>query len=56
MAERFFNFFTEGKKIIITNAYHKKGQKVDRRELAKAINLKRDYELRVRGGFYYETQ
>ena len=54
--ERFFNFFFEGKKIIITNAYHKKGQKVDPRELAKAVNLKSDYEFRVRGGVYYESQ
>ena len=49
LAERFFNFFYEGKKIIITNAYRKKGQKVNRRELARAINLKRDYEFRVKG-------
>ncbi len=54
MAERFFNFFYEGKKIIITNAYRKKGQKVDPRELARAINIKRDYEWRVKGGGYYE--
>jgi hypothetical protein len=53
--ERFFNFFYEGKKIIITNAYHKKGQKVDKRELAKAINFKMDYEFRVKGGIYYEN-
>ena len=56
MAERFFNFFTEGKKIIIINAYRKKGQKVDPRELGRAINLKRDYESRVKGGVYYENQ
>ena len=55
MAERFFNFFYEGKKIIITNAYRKKRQKVDPRELTRAINLKRDYEWRVKGGVYYET-
>ena len=54
-AERFFNFFYEGRKIIITNAYRKKGQKVDRRELTKAINFKTDYELRVKGGIYYEN-
>ena len=54
MAERFFNFFYEGKKIILTNAYRKKGQKVDNRELGRAINLKKDYELRVKGGVYYE--
>ena len=56
LAERFFNFFCEGKKIILTNAYRKKGQKVDKRELARAIALKRDYELRVQGGVYYEDQ
>jgi len=55
MADRFFNFFYEGKRIIITNAYRKKGQKVDSRELARAISLKKDYEWRVKGGAYYET-
>ena len=55
MSERFFNFFYEERKIIITNAYRKKGQKVDGRELAMAINLKKDYEFRVKGGAYYET-
>ena len=54
--ERFFNFFWEGRRIIITNAYPKKGQKVDQRELERAINSKRDYEFRVKGGIYYETQ
>ena len=54
-AERFFNFFYEGRKIIITSAYRKKGQKIDPRELAKAVNFKKDYELRVKGGFYYEN-
>jgi hypothetical protein len=53
-AERFFNFFYEGNKIIITNAYSKKGQKLNKRELQKAINLKRDYEYRVKGGTYYD--
>ena len=56
MAERFFSFFYEGKKIIITNAYRKKGQKMDKRELYRAINLKKDFESRVKGGVYYETQ
>ncbi len=54
LAKRFFNFFYEGKKIILTNAYRKKGQKVDKRELIRAISLKKDYELRVKGGIYYE--
>ena len=54
MQERFFNFFTEGRKIILTNAYRKKSQKVDSKELARAINIKRDYEVRTKGGTYYE--
>src|SRR5437870_121907 len=52
--ERFFNFFYENRRIIITNAYCKKGQRVDQRELDKAINFKMDYEFRVKGGIYYE--
>ena len=56
MAERFFNFFCEGRKIIITNAYRKKSQKVDVGELHKAMDLKRDYEYRVKEGRYYENQ
>ena len=46
--------FYEGKKIILTNTYRKKGQKVDKRELIRAISLKKDYELRVKGRIYYE--
>jgi hypothetical protein len=50
----FFNFFYEGKKIIMTNAYHKKTQKVNVGELARAVGLKKDYESRVKRGQYYE--
>ena len=53
-AQRFFNFFYEDSKIILTNGYRKKGQKVDKKELAKAIRLKKDYEARVKGACYYE--
>lgn len=56
MAERFFNFFSEGGKIIVTSAYRKKGQKVDSKELARAIHIKKDYELRRKKGVYYETR
>lgn len=56
LSERFFNFFYEGKKIIITNAYRKKGQKVNQRELDKAINFKKDYECRNKGGVYYGSK
>lgn len=50
---RFFNFFYEGGRIIITNGYMKKSQKVDRKELQKARNIKKDYEHRVKEGIYY---
>ncbi len=52
-SERFFNFFYDGQKIIITNAYRKKGQKVNKKELERAINIKKDYEFRTKGGVYY---
>ena len=54
--ERFLNFFFEGKKIVITNVYRKKSRSVDGRELLKAINFKRDYEIRIKEGNYYEAQ
>lgn len=41
--ERFFCFFLMGKKIIITSAYTKKKQKLDRNELDKAIQIRRSY-------------
>jgi len=50
---RFFNFFCKGQKIIITNAYRKQSQKLDKKELAKAIRMKRDYEQRLKSGGYY---
>ena len=51
---RFFNFFYTGGKIIITNGYAKKSQKLDKRELSRAVRLKRDYIERVSQGKYYE--
>lgn len=50
---RFFNFFHKNKKIIITNGYVKKSQKVDNKALNKAIQLKKDYISRLAGGKYY---
>jgi len=40
---RFFCFFMENKLIIITSAYRKHGQKVDRKELWKAIKIQELY-------------
>ncbi len=42
-SERFFCFFFTGKKIIITSAYTKKRQKLDRNELNKAISIRVSY-------------
>ncbi len=53
LAERFFNFFWEGKKIIIINACHKTGQKLDWKAMARAVKYKKDYELRVKDESYY---
>lgn len=41
--ERFFCFFFSGKTIIITSAYRKKRQKLDRRELGKTIRIRDQY-------------
>ena len=41
--ERFFCFFFTGKAIIITSAYTKKRQKLDRSELEKAIQIRNGY-------------
>ncbi len=54
--ERFFNFFCEDKRIVITNAYPKQKQKVNPRELRKAVDLKKDYKQRVKDGGYYDNQ
>ena len=43
-----------GRKIIITNAYMKKSQKVSKRDLEKARNMKKTYAVRLKGGIYYE--
>jgi len=51
---RFFSFFYEGSKIIITNAYRKKAQKVSKRDLEKAKNIKITYTDRLKEGVYYE--
>ncbi len=50
---RFFNFFCKDKKIIITNGYAKQSQKVDKKALNKAIELKKNYIQRTQGGKYY---
>lgn len=53
LKERFFSFFYKDNKIILTNAYYKKDQKVSRKDLLIAINMKRNYEYRLLKGEYY---
>jgi hypothetical protein len=56
--ERFFNFTTEGAKIILTNAYHKHSQKMTRLDLEQlkvAVEYRKDYLRRLREGTYYEA-
>lgn len=50
---RFFSFFYKDGRLIITNAYIKKSQKVSRKDLERAIIIKKDYIRRVKGGVYY---
>ncbi len=52
--QRFLCFFFTGKKIILTNAFCKKQQKLPVNEKQKAIKCKTDYEKRVSKGGYYE--
>lgn len=53
---RFFNFTTQGRRIIITNAYRKHSQKMTRQDLEKlrvAGNHRTDYLRRMKEGTYY---
>ncbi|MFA6527718.1 MAG: type II toxin-antitoxin system RelE/ParE family toxin [Candidatus Babeliales bacterium] len=54
MPHRFLSFFFTGSKIIVTNAFEKKQQKLPSREKDKALNCRQDYETRVKKGIYYE--
>ena len=44
----------EGQKIIVTNGFHKKTDKLPKNEKEKALKFKKDYESRVKRGNYYE--
>lgn len=53
---RFCSFFYQGRKIIITNSYKKQSQqnrKKEKNQIKKAVQLKQDYELRVKNKIYY---
>jgi len=52
--DRFLCFFYQGAKIIITNAYEKKTNKMPAREKERALKTKEDYIKRCNGGSYYD--
>jgi len=52
--DRFLCFFFEGKKIIVTNAFEKREDKLPLPEKKKALNSKVDYQERCKNGGYYE--
>jgi phage-related protein len=54
MPDRFLCFFYRGSKVIVTNAFEKKQDKMPAREKEKALKLKDDYIKRCKGGTYYE--
>lgn len=52
--DRFLCFFYTGKKIIVTNAFVKKQDKLPDSEKEKALIRKKTYDKRVEEGTYYE--
>ena len=52
---RFLSFFFEGGKIIITNAFVKKSQKLKKQDKECAISARADYLERIKEGAYYES-
>ena len=52
--DRFLCFFIKGAKIIVTNAFEKKTQKLLPREKERALKLKQDYVKRVSEGSCYD--
>ncbi len=51
--DRFLCFFYEGGKIIVTNAFKKKQQKLPKNEKERAVKRRVDYMKRVKAGKYY---
>lgn len=54
--DRFLCFFFAGSKIIVTNAFEKKTNKLPSREKTKALNYRFDYVQRVKEGIYYDKK
>ena len=52
--DRFLSFFYAGKKIVVTNGFRKKAQKLPKNEKNLALKRMQNYEIRVTNGDYYE--
>ena len=52
--DRFLSFFSVGKKIVVTNGFRKKAQKLPKKEKNLALKRMKDYDSRVINGDYYE--
>lgn len=52
--DRFLCFFYDGQKIVVTNAFRKKQDKLPVNEKSKALKRKQDYIKRYEKGDYYE--
>ena len=53
---RFLSFFVDGRKIIVTNAFRKKQNKLPQGEKEKALNSMNSYRQRIKEGTYYEKE
>jgi hypothetical protein len=53
--DRFLCFFAAGRKIIITNGFVKKSDKLPPGEKDRALRAKDDFETRMKKGTYYEN-
>jgi len=52
--DRFLCFFFRGNKIIVTNAFEKKRNKLPANEKRIALMSKKQYEMRLKEGKYYD--
>ena len=52
--DRFLSFFYAGKKIVVTNGFRKKAQKLPKKEKNLALKRMQNYDSRVTHGDYYE--
>ena len=52
--DRFLSFFYAGKKIVVTNGFRKKVQKLPKKEKTLALKRMKNYDSRVKKGDYYE--